>query len=43
MIDLQRIAAQVAEPYPVSARMIYECARLKRDRRRATTASRSAT
>ena len=31
LIDLQRIAAKVAEPYPVSARMIYECARLKRD------------
>ena len=31
LIDLQRIAAKVAEPYPVSARMIYQCARLKRD------------
>ncbi len=29
MIDLQRITAQVAQPYQVSARMIYECARLK--------------
>ncbi len=31
LIDLQRIAAQAAEPYPASARMIYQCARLKRE------------
>jgi hypothetical protein len=31
LIDLQRIAAKVPEPYPVSARMLYQCARLKRD------------
>ncbi|HET9068802.1 MAG TPA: C1 family peptidase [Amaricoccus sp.] len=31
LIDLQRIAAEVAEPYPVSARMLYQTARLKRD------------
>jgi len=31
MIDLQRIVAGTPAPYPVSARMIYQCARLKRD------------
>jgi hypothetical protein len=29
LIDLERIRAEAAEPYRVSARMIYECARLK--------------
>jgi hypothetical protein len=31
LIDLERIRAGVPEPYPVSARMLYECARLKSD------------
>ncbi len=31
LIDLERIHARVANPYPASARMIYECAKLRSD------------